>query len=363
MKKNRTRPSKKIAHHNELSKKIVHHNKEHLKFMGAQNLWNTKQILQYSELLEGVRKEVSKTVVGQKKVIDYLILGVLCNGHVLVEGVPGIAKTLVVRTLSIVTGGEFSRIQFTADLLPTDVTGLTIYEEKTKKFKVVKGPVFANFLLADEINRSPPKTQSALLEAMQEKEVTIGNTTYKLPSPFFVMATQNPIEQGGVYTLPEAQVDRFLFKILVNYPTAEDELEIMEKNMTLRLFESFKLNPIINPAKIIEMQEEIKKIYMSQDIASYIVTLVDATRHPTKYNLDTGKYIGYGSSPRASIGLFIASKAMAFMKKCQYVLPEHVKEIAPLVLRHRILLNYEGQAENITSEDIVKEILQKIKVP
>lgn len=289
-------------------------------------------------------------------------MGVLCNGHVLVEGVPGIAKTLIVRTLSIVTGGDFSRIQFTADLLPTDVTGLTIYEEKTKKFKVVKGPVFANFLLADEINRSPPKTQSALLEAMQEKEVTIGDTTYKLPSPFFVMATQNPIEQGGVYTLPEAQVDRFLFKILVNYPSADDELEILEKNMTLRLFDSYKLNAVISPAKILEMQGEVKKIYMSKDIATYIVTIIDATRYPAKYDINSGKYIGYGSSPRASIGLFIASKAMAFMKKCPYVLPEHVKEIAPHVLRHRILLNYEGQAENITSEDIIKEILQKIKV-
>lgn len=353
MKKNRIR-------HN---KNIIHHNKEHLRFMDKKSPANTKKILSYAELLDKVRKEISKTVVGQKEVIDGLLMGVLCNGHVLVEGVPGIAKTLIVRTLSIVTGGEFSRIQFTADLLPTDVTGLTIYDEKIKKFKVVKGPVFANFLLADEINRSAPKTQSALLEAMQEKEVTIGVTTYKLPSPFFVMATQNPIEQGGVYALPEAQIDRFLFKILINYPSTEDELEILEKNMTLRLFESYRLNPAITPSKIIKMQSEVKKVYMSKDIASYIVNIIDATRYPSKYNINLGKYIGYGSSPRASIGLFIASKASAFMKKCSYVLPEHVKEVAPHVLRHRILLNYEGQAENINTDDIIKEILQKVKVP
>ena len=353
VKKNRVR-------HN---KKTVHHNKEHLRFMDKKSLANTKKILFYAELLDKVRKEASKIIVGQKNVIDGLLMGVLCNGHVLVEGVPGIAKTLIVRTLSVVTGGEFSRIQFTADLLPTDVTGLTIYEEKIKKFKIVKGPVFANFLLADEINSSPPKTQSALLEAMQEKEVTIGVTTYKLPNPFFVMATQNPIEQGGVYTLPEAQIDRFLFKILVNYPSTEDELEILEKNMTLRLFESYKLNSVITPSKINEMQSEVKKVYMSKDIASYIVNIIDATRYPSKYNINSGKYIGYGSSPRASIGLFIASKARAFMKRCSYVLPEHVKEVVPDVLRHRILLNYEGQAENINPDEIIKEILQKVKVP
>ena len=321
------------------------------------------KIEEHIKLFEKVKEEISKTVVGQQKVIDGLLMAILCNGHVLVEGVPGIAKTLIVRTLSKVTGGDFSRIQFTADLLPTDVTGLTIYEEKTKKFKVVKGPVFANFLLADEINRSPPKTQSALLEAMQEKEVTIGDTTYELPVPFFVMATQNPIEQGGVYTLPEAQVDRFLFKIIVDYPTSQDEIEILNRNMTLRHFESYELNAIINPQKIIEMQQDTKKIYMSREIAQYIVDIVDATRNSSNYKIEKGKYIGYGASPRASIGLFIASKAQALLKKSPYVLPEHVKEIARNVLRHRILLNYEGQAENVNSDVIIKEILEKVKVP
>jgi len=322
-----------------------------------------EKIEEYARLVELVREEMSKTIVGQQGVIGWLLSAMLCNGHVLVEGVPGIAKTLIVRTLSKVTGGDFSRIQFTADLLPTDVTGLTIYEEKTKQFKVVKGPVFANFLLADEINRSPPKTQSALLEAMQEKEVTIGDTTYDLPDPFFVMATQNPIEQGGVYTLPEAQVDRFLFKVIVDYPTEEDEMEILERNMTLRNFNSYELKAVINPQKIVEMQHDVKKVYMSNEIARYIVDLVDATRNPSKYKIEKGKYIGYGASPRASIGLFIAAKAQALMKKSPYVLPEHVKEIAAQVLRHRLLLNYEGQAENVSSDDIIKEILEKVKVP
>ncbi len=324
---------------------------------------NQNKIEAYSKLLEAVKKEMSNTIVGQQNVIDGLLMAILCNGHVLVEGVPGIAKTLIVRTLSKVTGGDFSRIQFTADLLPTDVTGLTIYEEKTRQFKVVKGPVFANFLLADEINRSPPKTQSALLEAMQEKEVTIGDTTYKLPVPFFVMATQNPIEQGGVYTLPEAQVDRFLFKIVIKYPTTDDEIEILERNMTLRHFDSYELKAVINPNIIIEMQSDTKKIYMSKEIAQYIVDIVDATRNPDKYKIEKGKYIGYGASPRASIGLFIAAKAQAMIKKNPYVLPEHVKEIAHNVLRHRLLLNYEGQAENINSDDIIDEILEKVKVP
>lgn len=322
-----------------------------------------QKIMEYAELFQRVKKELSKAVVGQQGVIDGLLRGILCNGHVLLEGVPGIAKTLIVRSLASVTGGGFSRIQFTADLLPTDITGLTVYEEKLREFKVIKGPVFANYLLADEINRSPPKTQSALLEAMQEKQVTIGTTTYPLPKPFFVMATQNPIEQGGVYNLPEAQVDRFLFKILINYPKMEEELEILHKNMTLKSFDAFALKPVVGPEKIVEMQNTVRDIYLSDEIAEYIVRIVDATRNPGGYGLEKGKFIGIGSSPRASIALFIGGKAQALMKKSSFVTPGHVKDVAFGVLRHRILLNYEGQAENVTADDIIKEILHKVPSP
>ena len=313
-------------------------------------------------LLSKTREEVAKSVVGQKKAVDAFMAALLCDGHVLLEGVPGLAKTLLVKTLAEASGCSSKRIQFTVDLLPSDILGITTYTPQ-KGFETIKGPIFANFIIADEINRSPPKTQSALIEAMQEKQVTISKQTLPLPKPFFVMANNNPLESSGVYNLPEAQVDRFLFKIIVDYPTSQDEIEILNRNMTLRHFESYELNAIINPQKIIEMQQDTKKIYMSREIAQYIVDLVDATRNPSNYKIEKGKYIGYGASPRASIGLFIASKAQALLKKSPYVLPEHVKEIARNVLRHRILLNYEGQAENVNSDDIVKEILDKVKVP
>ena len=321
-----------------------------------------KKIKHYHKLFLDIKNECKKTIVGQDRVIEGLLRGIICDGHILVEGVPGIAKTLIVKTLAKVIGGTYSRVQFTADLLPTDITGLTIYD-KTKGFSVVKGPVFSNFVIADEINRSPPKVQSALLEAMQEKQVTIGKTTYQLPLPFFVMATQNPIESAGVYNLPEAQIDRFLFKINIYYPTSDEESEILKKNITLYSFDDFKLKKIIDPKIILDLQKFVKDIYVNKSIEKYITKIVDATRNPDNYNIKLGKYIEWGSSPRASIGLFIASKAEALLRGQSFVTPHHVKSIAHDVLRHRILLNYEGQAENISRDDIISEILNKVPMP
>jgi len=314
------------------------------------------------EKLEKVRKEISKLIVGQGEVINGMFLSLLCNGHVLVEGVPGIAKTLLIRTLARATGCEFNRIQFTVDLLPTDITGITAYN-KDKGFYVVKGPVFTNFILADEINRAPPKTQSALLEAMGEKQVTIGKETFILPDPFFVMATQNPIESAGTYTLPEAQIDRFLLKLYMEYPTSEEEIKILKKNINLYKFEEFDIKPAITPQDILKMQVDTKKIYMSPKVEQYCVNLVDATRRPKKYGIKYAKYIEIGSSPRASIGLFIVSKANAMLHGKNFVIPDFVKEIAHPVLRHRIILNYEGLAEGIKTDDIVKEIMEKVPIP
>ena len=321
-----------------------------------------KELKVVQKEFEDLRQEVSKTVVGQKEVIDGILRGLVANGHILIEGLPGIAKTLLVRTVANVTGCKFSRIQFTVDLLPSDIVGITTYD-RGKGFNVLKGPIFANFVMADEINRATPKTQSALLEAMQERQVTIGRQTYSLDPPFFVMATQNPIEQSGVYELPEAQVDRFLFKLEMNYPSLEEEKQILNQNITTRHFDDFKLKQIWNPKKIIQLQELAKEVHVEKPIESYIVDIINATRHPDKYNLKTGKYLQYGSSPRASIGLFIAAKTQALLKGSEYVKPQHVKDIAYDVLRHRLLLNYEGQAENIRKDDIVKEILQKIPTP
>ena len=317
---------------------------------------------EYHDLFLKVKNECKKTIVGQDKVIEGLLRGIICDGHVLLEGVPGIAKTLIVRTLAKVIGGSYSRIQFTADLLPTDITGLTTYD-KSKGFGVLKGPVFANFVIADEINRSPPKVQSALLEAMQEKQVTIGRETYQLPLPFFVMATQNPIESAGVYNLPEAQIDRFLFKLNIYYPNTDEEGEILKRNITLYSFDEYHLKSVINPKLIMEIQKFVKDIYVSKSIEKYITKIVDATRHPDKYNIKLGKYIEWGSSPRASIGLFIAAKAEALLRGQSFVTPHHVKTVALDVMRHRILLNYEGQAENINRDDIISEILNKVPIP
>jgi MoxR-like ATPase len=315
----------------------------------------------YRKQFADIKSEMAKVIVGQEHIIDSLIEALLCNGHVLVEGVPGIAKTLTVRALSMITGGQFSRIQFTPDLLPSDIIGITTYEEG-RGFYSVKGPIFANFLLADEINRAPPKVQSALLEAMQEKQVTIGKESFPLPNPFFVMATQNPIESLGTYKLPEAQIDRFMFKIEMKYPSMEDELKILHTNSTLRRFEDFDLNPIMSPEAILKAQSDVKKIYLDKKVEKYIVSLVDASRNPEKYKLASGKYIEYGTSPRSSIALFIASKAHALVKGRAYVTPMDVKDVAHNVLRHRIILNYEGQAEDVSTDDIIDELLKKVPI-
>ncbi len=319
-----------------------------------------EKIEHFSKTIEKIKEEISKIVVGQQKAVDDLLCAVIADGHVLVEGLPGIAKTLLVRALGQITGCEAKRIQFTVDLLPTDIIGITTYSEE-KGFYVVKGPIFANYLIGDEINRSPPKTQSALLEAMQEKQVTIGKETFPLPKPFFVMATQNPIETAGVYNLPEAQVDRFLSKVLMGYPTPDEEEKILTTNVTIKKFEDYDLKPLVSAKDIIEMQDLSKRVYVSKDVERYIVNIVQMTRNPKA--LSVGKYIEYGGSPRASIGLYIAAKSRALMKGSTFVTPQHVKDIAHNILRHRILLNYEGQAENIKPDDIINEILAKVPVP
>ena len=320
-----------------------------------------RKILYYGEQFVRIKKELKKIVVGQHDVVDSLIEALLANGHVLVEGIPGVGKTLVVRSLAKITGCQFSRIQFTPDLLPTDIVGITTYEEG-KGFFTVKGPIFSNFVLADEINRSPPKVQSALLESMQERQATIGKETFQLPAPFFVMATQNPIEQLGTYKLPEAQVDRFLFKVLITYPSPEEEIEILKKNITIHDFSEFELEPVLNASDIMEAQRFVKEIYLNKKIERYIVRIVEATRDPAKYNVEQGKYVGYGASPRSSIAMYIASKAHAMVKGRGYVTPQDVKDVATNVLRHRVLLNFEGEAEEITPEQVIKEILEKVPI-
>jgi MoxR-like ATPase len=315
----------------------------------------------YQVEFENIRAEISKIFVGQDEMVSSLIEALLCNGHVLLEGIPGVGKTLLIKTLSRVTGCSFSRIQFTPDLLPTDILGITTYEEG-KGFYTVKGPVFSNFVLGDEINRSPPKVQSALLEAMQERQVTIGKETFKLPSPFFVMATQNPLEQLGTYKLPEAQLDRFHYKILMAYPTNEEELKILEVNMTLRNFEDYGVQPILNADEILEAQALTKKIKIDRKMCEYIVRIVDSTRNYKKYGIEKGKYISFGASPRASIALFIASKARTLLSNRIQVTPADIRTVAKNVLRHRVLLNFEGQAEGITADDIIDEILTKVKI-
>lgn len=311
----------------------------------------------YEDLLK-TRMEVAKAVVGQKDAVDAFMCALLCDGHVLLEGVPGIAKTLLVKTLAQASGCSSNRIQFTVDLLPSDIVGITTYTPD-KGFETIKGPVFSNFIVADEINRSPPKTQSALIEAMQEKQVTIGKQTYPLPKPFFVMANNNPLESSGVYDLPEAQVDRFLFKVLMAYPKKDEEVKIMEDNMTLRKFESFDIQPALSPEKILHMQEVTKQVFMDDKVKDYIVRLVEKTR---KRDFDNGKFIEWGGSPRASIGLFIAAKAWALMNGRNYVIPQDVKDIAHFVLRHRIILNYKARAEGITSDKIIDEIFAIVNI-
>ncbi|MEM2131131.1 MAG: MoxR family ATPase [Candidatus Woesearchaeota archaeon] len=326
-----------------------------------QELKLKQEISLYQKKFDELRYEVSKIVVGQNEVMNSVIEAILSNGHCLVEGIPGIAKTLLLRTLSIAMGCDFKRIQFTPDLLPSDIVGVTAYDEK-KGFYTIKGPVFANIVLGDEINRAPPKVQSALLEAMQEKQVTIGKNSFSLPKPFFVMATQNPIEQMGTYPLPEAQIDRFIYKIIMKYPPMEDEEKILKQNISLKRFEDYNISAILKPEEIVKIQEDVKKIYSDPKIEKYIVRIVDATRNPHKYNLELGKYIEFGSSPRASISLYIASKAHALLNGKIFVTPQDIKEVALNIFRHRIMLNYEGQAEDVKTEDIIKEILAKVPV-
>ena len=326
------------------------------------DILSEKRVREHQEKLKAVKKEIGKAVVGQYDVIDNLMVSLLSNSHVLLEGVPGIAKTLIIRSLATSTGCAFKRIQFTVDLLPADITGITAYD-KNKGFYVIKGPIFANFILADEINRAPPKAQSALLEAMGERQVTIGKNTFKLPQPFFVMATQNPIESSGTYPLPEAQIDRFLLKLIVKYPSVDEEKIVLRQNMTIRSFDSFKIRPILSPEEIIKMQEDVKYVYTDEKIEEYIVRIIDATRNPDKYKIKTGKYIEWGCSPRGSIGLYIASKAAALIDGKNFVTPQYVKNVAYAVLRHRIILTYEGIAEGITTDRIISDVLSRVPVP
>lgn len=314
-----------------------------------------------SDFINMIQRGMDQTIVGQKHLIDSLLIALLSNGHVLLEGVPGLAKTLAIKTLAQVIDAKYSRIQFTPDLLPADVTGTMVYSVKSEQFQVKKGPVFANFVLADEINRAPAKVQSALLEAMQERQVTIGDNTYALPEPFLVMATQNPIEQEGTYPLPEAQVDRFLLKVVIGYPDKEEEKAIIRQNIRS---EQVPVNPVVDPREILEVQKIVQKIYIDEKIENYIVDIVFATRQPAKYGLnDLQGLISFGASPRASISLALAARAYAFLQGRGYVIPEDVRAVCHDVIRHRIGLTYEAEANNISADEVVTDILDKVAVP
>ncbi len=314
----------------------------------------------YSEKLNSVLDEVKKVIVGQEEILDKLLISLIADGHVLLEGVPGLAKTLMVNTLSETFNANFCRIQFTPDLLPADITGTQIYDNKKGNFYTQKGPIFSNFILADEINRAPPKVQSALLEAMQEKQVSIQGNTFKLDKPFLVLATQNPIETEGTYKLPEAQVDRFTFKLIIEYPKKEEEKSIIQRN-TRGIY--IKTKTILNSKELIKIQEFNKKIYVDEKIEEYVACIVDATRHPKDYGLNIEELIDYGASPRASIWLILAGKAHALLNGRGYVIPEDIKAIAHDVLRHRIILTYEAEAEDIIADKIIDDIISKIKTP
>ena len=311
--------------------------------------------------IKQVYGEVGKVVVGQDYMVNRLMIGLFTNGHILLEGVPGLAKTLTISTLAQVLHLDFQRIQFTPDLLPSDLVGTMIYNQKEGKFEVKKGPIFANIILADEINRSPAKVQSALLEAMQEKTVTIGETTFKLDRPFLVMATQNPVDQEGTYPLPEAQIDRFMLKVFVDYPTKEQELEIMRRISNMQF--SFTVNPLLTKEDIFAIREEVNKVKISESLERYIIEIVSASRKPKDYGLDrVATYVQFGASPRASINMNLAAKAMAYMDGRDFVLPEDIKEISRDVMNHRILLNYEAEADNVKTTDIIEAILSKIPI-
>ncbi len=320
-----------------------------------------EKIEKESAFVDLLALEINKVIVGQKHMIERLLIGLLGQGHILLEGVPGLAKTLAITTLAKAVDGSFSRIQFTPDLLPADITGTLIYNMKKGDFSIKKGPIFANFVLADEINRAPAKVQSALLEAMQEKQVTIGDETFILDKPFLVMATQNPIEQEGTYPLPEAQIDRFMLKTVIDYPKMDDEQQIVRANLKGG-FE--KVNPVVSIKQILNAQKAVREVYMDEKIEKYILDIIFATRYPEKYKLaDLKPLISFGASPRGSINLAMAAKCYAFIKRRGYVIPEDVRALVHDVLRHRIGLTYEAEAENVTSEDIINKIVNEIEVP
>ena len=318
-------------------------------------------IEQKSSFVDVLTKGMDKVIVGQHHLVESLLIALLSDGHILLEGVPGLAKTLAIKSLAQLIDAKYSRVQFTPDLLPADVIGTMIYSQRNEEFTVKHGPVFANFVLADEINRAPAKVQSALLEAMQERQVTIGESTYKLPIPFLVMATQNPIEQEGTYPLPEAQIDRFMLKVVVNYPTKDEEKKIIRQNIFDPVFID---RPVLKAEEIMEARKVVRQVYIDEKIEQYIVDIVFATRYPEQYNLPNFKdMIGFGASPRASINLALAARSYAFIKKRGYVVPEDIRAVCHDVMRHRIGLTYEAEANNITSEEIISEILNKIEVP
>ncbi|MBI5805847.1 MoxR family ATPase [candidate division TA06 bacterium] len=320
-----------------------------------------EEIEKKSVIVQTITAEISKAIVGQNYLVSRMLVGLLANGHILIEGVPGLAKTYAVRTVAAAVKAKYQRIQFTPDLLPSDIVGTLIYNQKTGEFITSKGPIFANFILADEINRTPPKVQSALLEAMQERQVTIGEQTYKLDDPFLVLATQNPIEQEGTYPLPEAQLDRFLLKIKITYPSKEEEKEIVERIAGVG---EPKIKAVIDTSDIIKARELCKSIYIDKKIKDYIVDLVFATREPEKYGLkDLKGLVRFGASPRASINLTTAARALAFLKRRGFVIPEDVKELAGDILRHRIILSYEAEAEEVTTDDVIQKILAGVEVP
>jgi len=334
-----------------------------------QEMHRTEQLRQIAEkialehqVLSILKNEISKKIVGQHQLIDRLIIALLSNGHILLEGVPGLAKTLAIKTLADAVDGTFNRIQFTPDLLPADLTGTQIYQQKAEKFVVKRGPVFASFVLADEINRAPAKVQSALLEAMQERQVTIGDETFMLPSPFLVMATQNPIEQEGTYPLPEAQVDRFMLKVTIGYPSKEEELLIIRNHINPT--SNMKVNPVLSLVDIERMRSLVEQIYMDDKIERYIVSLIFATRNPAEYGAsDLSNYLSFGASPRGSINLAMAAKAHAFLKGRAFVIPDDVQAMATDVLKHRIGLTYEAEVANLKSDDLIQQLVSRIEVP
>ena len=320
-----------------------------------------EMIEKQSGFVTNLQAGMDQVIVGQKHLVESLLIGLLADGHILLEGLPGLAKTLAIKPLSELIDADFSRIQFTPDLLPADVVGTMVYSQKSEEFKVKKGPVFANFVLADEINRAPAKVQSALLEAMQERQVTIGKDTFALPQPFLVLATQNPIEQEGTYPLPEAQVDRFMLKVVIGYPELSEEKKIIRQNIT---GEKISVKPILKPEEIVEARKVVRQVYIDEKIEQYIADIVFATRYPDKYGMkELKEMISFGASPRASINLALAARAYAFIKRRGYVVPEDVRAVAHDVLRHRIGLSYEAEASNMTSDEIVSLILNRVEVP